>query len=80
MAKRKKKLAKKMGLSPRTRTMHKRARYIDEAMRLVYDSLQSHLSWTHAKPDQLVDGETAEFHKKCVKEYSRVLDLLSKLY
>lgn len=81
MAKKKvKKLVKKAAVSPRTRAQLKRAKAIDEAMRLVYDSLQSHLPFTHATPDSLMPGETAEFHKKCVKEYSRVLDLLSKLY
>ena len=78
--KKKKSASKKAAISPRTRTRLLRARYIDEAMRLVYDSLQSHLPFTHVGSDSLIPGETVEFHKKCVKEYSRVLDLLSKLY
>jgi hypothetical protein len=80
MAKKKKTLAKKPGVSPRTRSMLNRAKLIDEAMRLVYDSLQSHLPYTHVGPHALQPGETTQFHKNCVKEYSRVLELLSKLY
>ena len=81
MAKKKvKKVAKKSGVSPRTRAQLIRAKAIDEAIRLVYDSLQSHLPYTHVGPDSLIPGETTEFHKNCVKEYSRVLELLSKLY
>jgi hypothetical protein len=80
MAKKKKKAAKKAAVSPRTRKRSLRAHYIDEAIRLVYGSLESHLPFTHVAPSYLGAGETVEFHKKCVKEYSRVLDLLSKLY
>lgn len=75
-----KKLVKKSVVSPRTRKQLIRAKAIDEAMRLVYDSLQSHLPFTHVGADALMPGETTEFHKNCVKEYSRVLELLSKLY
>ena len=75
-----KKKVKKASVSPRARAKLIRAKVIDEAIRLVYDSLQSHLPYTHVGPDSLMPGETTEFHKKCVKEYSRVLELLSKLY
>lgn len=79
MPRKKSKPAKK-SVSPQTRAKSKRAKAIDEAIRIVYDSLQSHLPFTHVSPDSLSPGETTQFHKNCVKEYSRVLELLSKLY
>ncbi len=76
----KKTVRAKKTISPQMRAKSKRAKAIDEAIRLVYDSLQSHLPYTHVGPDSLQPGETTQFHKNCVKEYSRVLELLSKLY
>lgn len=51
----------------------KRAKLVNEAICFVYDSLDSHL-W-HARK-----GKDKRFHKKCVREYSRIIRLLSKLY
>ena len=53
----------------------KRARAIEKSMRLVWDSLQSHLPYTHIK-----SAEGRDFHLKCVKEYLVILNELLKLY
>lgn len=53
----------------------KRAKTIEEAIRLVWDSLESHLKWTHTES---TDG--VRFHKTCIKEYARLIELLSELY
>lgn len=52
-----------------------RAKLIEQGLRLTWDSLQSHLPYTHS-PSK--DGEL--FHKKCVKEYSELISILSKLF
>ena len=60
----------------------KRAKKIDEAIRLAWSSLESHLLWTH-KPlskQSKKEGETHKFHKKCVNEYARSIKILSELY
>lgn len=56
-----------------------RAKMIDEAMSLVISSLASHLPYTHGG-GKLPRTESKRFHKKCVREYSRIIDLLSNLY
>lgn len=52
-----------------------RAKLIEEAVRMVYDSLESHLPWTHR-----ISSEGEKFHKKCVKEYVRIIEVLAQLY
>ncbi len=52
-----------------------RAKEVERAMRLVWSSLESHLIFTHRK-----STEGIKFHKKCVREYAELLDILSKLY
>jgi len=51
---------------------------IERAIRLTFDSLESHLKWTYE--DKMPKGETRDFHKKCVQEYAEVIRILSKLY
>ncbi len=51
-----------------------REKEIERAIRLTYSSLESHLHWTHAKSSE---GKT--FHKKCIREYSELIFILSKL-
>lgn len=59
----------------------KRARMIEEATRLAWSSMESHLKWTHRKlPKNRDDDETNEFHINCVKEYARTIYILSRLY
>ena len=57
-----------------------RAKKIEEAIRLTYDSLQSHLPYTHEEPDMTSRDETKAFHCKSVKEYVRLLTILTELY
>ncbi len=54
---------------------HTREKKIDKAIRLVYDSLQSHLRYTYIKT-----SEGPEFHKICVREYADIIKILSELY
>lgn len=54
-------------------TSKERARIIEEAMKVTIDSLASHLPYTHC-------GKQQQFHRRCVKEYTLLLTLLSKLY
>ena len=60
-------------MKPRKTT--NRARYIERAMRLSWDSLQSHLRWTHQH-----SSEGTAFHKRCVKDYAETIAILSQLY
>lgn len=53
-----------------------RARLIEQGIALAYDSLQSHLPYTHQKH---VDG-SMKFHRKCIEEYAEIISILSKLY
>lgn len=55
-----------------------RAKKIETAIRLAYDSLQSHLPYTYGK--DLNDGETHLFHQRCCKEYSTIIKILTELY
>jgi hypothetical protein len=48
---------------------------IERLIRLTFDSLESHLPYTHQK-----SAEGRAFHTKCVQEYSEMIYLLSKLY
>lgn len=59
-----------------------RAKMIDEAIKLTWSSLQSHLGYTYTETPK---GYTRErtgraFHKKCVQDYTRVITILTKLY
>lgn len=56
--------------------LEERARKIEKAIRIAYDSLQSHLPYTHQKSK---DG-SMEFHRKCIAEYAEIIFILSKLY
>lgn len=54
---------------------------IDKIIQTSYDSLLSHLPYTHdVKDGDLIRDETIDFHKKCVQEYSLIIYLASKLY
>jgi hypothetical protein len=52
----------------------KKEREIEEAIRLTWSSLESHLRYTYAK-----SAEGTRFHKKCTQEYARVIEILSGL-
>ena len=52
----------------------KRNKMLDEVIRIVYDSLQSHLKYTYVK-----SAETPKFHIKCVREYADIINKLSQI-
>ena len=52
-----------------------KAKILDEAIRLVWESLESHLPYTYQK-----SPEGTAFHIKCVQEYTHLISLLTKLY
>lgn len=52
-----------------------RAETIEQIMKLVWDSLDSHLQYTYRKHR---DG--TDFHIKCVKEYVEIMRLVATLY
>ena len=61
-------------------TRRERAKIVDECLKLVYDSLKSHLGYTHSKiKGNKVFGSTS-FQKKTVKEYAWLMFLISRLY
>jgi hypothetical protein len=47
---------------------------LEEVIKSVWSSLVSHLPYTYQK-----SSEGKIFHKKCVREYSVIIDKLSKL-
>ncbi len=57
-----------------------RAKKIDESIRLVWDSLESHLQYTHGEEELMLRDETHNFHKKCVRQYATILKNLTELY
>jgi hypothetical protein len=52
-----------------------RKQMLERLIRLVWDSLESHLPYTYEH-----SSEGKDFHIKCVMEYSEMIYLLSKLY
>lgn len=52
-----------------------RAREIEKAIRLAWESLESHLYWTHHK-----SAEGIKFHIQAVKDYVKIIQVLSNLY
>ncbi len=53
---------------------HSKEKKIEKAIRLTWDSLQSHLKYT-----QIKTSEGIKFHKSCVKEYAETLKILADL-
>lgn len=56
-----------------------RAKKIEQGIKIAYDSLETHLMYTHS-PKGLIRNETHTFHKKCVKEYATLIAILAELY
>jgi len=56
----------------------KRSKIVRNTIREIWASLDSHLPACHAKGLKKPEGN--KFHKKCVKEYARLIVLLTKLY
>lgn len=54
----------------------KEAKQHREAIRLTWSSLDSHLKYCHNA--KLGKGESREFHKKCCREYAKIITALCK--
>ena len=52
---------------------HEKEKWIEEFYRLIWDSLESHLEGTHK-------GKAQKFDKECVKDYARMMELLTKIW
>jgi hypothetical protein len=59
-------------------TKEERAKTIRKLISLVYDSLDSHLEYTYESDEGVKASK--RFHKKCVKEYAEIINLLTRLY
>ncbi len=57
------------------RKQDSRSKKIQKIIELAYDSLRSHLPYTH-----LHTAEGKQFHIQCVREYSLMIHLLTDLY
>lgn len=65
----------------KAQTSDERAKRVDEIIMIAFDSLKSHLPYTHhVRKNELVRKETKQFHKKCVKEYAKIIQLATELY
>lgn len=54
---------------------YRRAKIVKKIIRLAYDSLDSHLDYTHIKT-----SEGADFHKDAIKQYIDIIKLSTDLW
>lgn len=59
---------------PLTRAQ-KRAQIVEQAIRDVWASLETHLQYTHEK-----HHDSAQFHKKTVQSYAQTIERLTRLF
>ena len=59
-------------------TPEQKAKMIERGIRLAWASLETHLPLAYGKPTK-AQGNTF-FHKKTVKDYVEIIDILTKLY
>jgi hypothetical protein len=59
-------------------TPDERAKIIERIIKLVYDSLDSHLPYTHESDNGVKASK--KFHKVCTEEYAEIIKLVSMLY
>lgn len=52
-----------------------RAKLVKKIIRLAYDSLDSHLDYTHIKT-----SEGADFHKNAIKDYVEIIKTATELW
>ena len=61
-----------------------RAKKIDKAIRIVWDSLETHLKLTHtltkAQTQKGTECGGHKFHQWCVKDYAKLIQILTELY
>ena len=61
------------------KTPQERAELVAQALRMVWGSLDSHLDWSYeGNPDQT--GGNNDFHKECVVDYIKLMEVIVKLY
>jgi hypothetical protein len=58
------------------KTRHRKRKDIVKAIRLVWDSLESHIDATIKSPDNKEHVGGRRFHKKCVEEYHFIIGVL----
>lgn len=65
-------------------THNDKAQKIERAIRIVWESLDSHLAGTHTlsstQKKYIDEVGSNRFHQKCIQEYSEVIKTLSELY
>jgi len=52
-----------------------RAKSVEKIIRLAWDSLESHLKYTHIKT---TEGE--KFHRDAIRDYTKIIEEAQKLY
>jgi len=57
----------------------RRAYLVEEGMAIAWDSLRTHMTWTQTGRRRKIDG-TPQFHKASIKDYARLIQILSELY
>lgn len=57
------------------KTEYKRAKAVEKIIRLAWDSLETHLKYTHLKTT-----EGTKFHISAIKQYVEIIDEATKLY
>lgn len=58
-----------------------RAEKVDRIIRIAFDSLKTHLPYSHTvtNKQKAFIGSTS-FHRKCVKDYAKIIMLATELY
>ena len=59
----------------KTKESYKRAKRVEKIIRLSWDSLESHLPYTHLKT-----SEGAKFHKDAIKQYMEIINNAIELW
>lgn len=54
-----------------------RAEKVERVIRLAWSSLESHLSYATGRIKHI---DKPVFHRKCVKEYAEIIQIVSELY
>lgn len=62
----------------KTSKQEQRNKKIEEILRLTWASLETHLPHTYGS--RMIRGETLKFHQDTVKEYVRIIQLVTDLY
>ena len=60
--------------------MNDRDKKVDEALRLIWSSLESHLPLTDIAKGHSQFKDDRSFHRKCCKDYIRLLQIIKELW